>query len=227
MREELLEPGRRSRSRPPRRRRCGRGGSTSSSASPRLREHLEIMSTRGAAARAGRRPRAARGPPGLGKTTLAGIIATEMGARMQPTSGPALERAGDLAAILTTSTTATCCSSTRSTGLPRVVEEVLYPAMEDFQLDIVIGKGPIGAHDPPRPAALHARGRDDAHRVDHRPAARPLRLRRPPRLLRRSTSSPRSCAAPRTILGVRARRRRRVRDRVREPAARRASRTGC
>ena len=82
------------------------------------------------------------GPPGLGKTTLAGIIATEMGARMQPTSGPALERAGDLAAILTNLDDGDVLFIDEMHRLPRAVEEVLYPAMEDFQLDIVIGKGP-------------------------------------------------------------------------------------
>jgi len=82
------------------------------------------------------------GPPGLGKTTLAGIIATEMGARMQPTSGPALERAGDLAAILSNLDDGDVLFIDEVHRLPRPVEEVLYPAMEDFQLDIVIGKGP-------------------------------------------------------------------------------------
>ena len=82
------------------------------------------------------------GPPGLGKTTLAGIIATEMGVGMQPTSGPALERAGDLAAILTNLDDGGVLFIDEIHGLPRAVEEVLYPAMEDFQLDIVIGKGP-------------------------------------------------------------------------------------
>jgi Holliday junction DNA helicase RuvB len=109
---------------------------------PRLREHLEIMLT---AAR--QRKQAVdhvlfAGPPGLGKTTLAGIIATEMGARMQPTSGPALERAGDLAAILSSLDDGGVLFIDEIHGLPRAVEEVLYPAMEDFQLDIVIGKGP-------------------------------------------------------------------------------------
>ena len=109
---------------------------------PRLREHLEIMLT---AAR--QRGQAVdhvllAGPPGLGKTSLAGIIATEMGARFQPTSGPALERAGDLAAILTNLDDGDVLFIDEVHRLPRPVEEVLYPAMEDFQLDIVIGKGP-------------------------------------------------------------------------------------
>ena len=82
------------------------------------------------------------GPPGLGKTTLAGVIATEMGARLQPTSGPALERAGDLAAILTNLDDGDVLFIDEIHRLPRTVEEVLYPAMEDFQLDIVLGKGP-------------------------------------------------------------------------------------
>ena len=82
------------------------------------------------------------GPPGLGKTSLAGIIAAEMEARFQPTSGPALERAGDLAAILTNLDDGDVLFIDEVHRLPRPVEEVLYPAMEDFQLDIVIGKGP-------------------------------------------------------------------------------------
>jgi Holliday junction DNA helicase RuvB len=82
------------------------------------------------------------GPPGLGKTTLAGIIANDLGARLQPTSGPALERAGDLAAILTNLDDGDVLFIDEVHRLPRPVEEVLYPAMEDFQLDIVIGKGP-------------------------------------------------------------------------------------
>ncbi|MCZ7530905.1 MAG: Holliday junction branch migration DNA helicase RuvB [Acidimicrobiia bacterium] len=82
------------------------------------------------------------GPPGTGKTSLAGIIATEMGVRLQPTSGPALERAGDLAAILTNLDDGDVLFVDEIHRLPRPVEEVLYPAMEDFQLDIVIGKGP-------------------------------------------------------------------------------------
>jgi len=82
------------------------------------------------------------GPPGLGKTTLAGIIATELGAHLQTTSGPAVERAGDLAAILTQLEDGDVLFVDEIHRLPRAVEEVLYPAMEDFQLDIVLGKGP-------------------------------------------------------------------------------------
>lgn len=82
------------------------------------------------------------GPPGLGKTTLAGIIATEMGVQLHVTSGPTLERAGDLAAILTKLGEGDVLFIDEIHRLSRSVEEVLYPAVEDFQLDIVLGKGP-------------------------------------------------------------------------------------
>src|SRR4029079_11081875 len=82
------------------------------------------------------------GAPGLGKTTLAGIVAAELDVACRITSGPALERAGDLAAILTNLDDGDVLFIDEIHRLPRTVEEVLYPAMEDFQLDIVIGKGP-------------------------------------------------------------------------------------
>ncbi|MFC3039280.1 Holliday junction branch migration DNA helicase RuvB [Virgibacillus xinjiangensis] len=82
------------------------------------------------------------GPPGLGKTTLAGIIANEMGVQFRTTSGPAVERAGDLAAILSSLEPGDVLFIDEIHRLPRSVEEVLYPAMEDFFLDIVIGTGP-------------------------------------------------------------------------------------
>ncbi|MGG3007600.1 Holliday junction branch migration DNA helicase RuvB [Geobacillus stearothermophilus] len=82
------------------------------------------------------------GPPGLGKTTLAVIIANEMGVKLRATSGPALERPGDLAALLTSLEPGDVLFIDEIHRLPRTVEEVLYPAMEDYCLDITIGKGP-------------------------------------------------------------------------------------
>lgn len=82
------------------------------------------------------------GPPGLGKTTLANIIASEMGVSLKSTSGPVLERAGDLAALLTNLNSGDVLFIDEIHRLPPVVEEILYPAMEDFQLDIMIGEGP-------------------------------------------------------------------------------------
>ena len=110
-----------------------------------VKEHLSVVLE---AAR--RRGQAAdhlllAGPPGLGKTTLAAIVATEMGAQLQITSGPALERAGDLAAILTKLDEGDVLFVDEIHRLSRAVEEILYPAMEDFQLDIVVGKGPAAS----------------------------------------------------------------------------------
>ncbi len=82
------------------------------------------------------------GPPGLGKTTLAGIIANEMGVNIRITSGPAIEKAGDLAALLTNLSQHDILFIDEIHRLSRSVEEILYPAMEDYALDIIIGKGP-------------------------------------------------------------------------------------
>ena len=82
------------------------------------------------------------GPPGLGKTTLAMILAAEMGVSIRITAGPAIERAGDLAAVLTSLQTGDILFIDEIHRLPRVVEEILYPAMEDFSLDLILGSGP-------------------------------------------------------------------------------------
>jgi Holliday junction DNA helicase RuvB len=109
---------------------------------PALREHLDIML--GAARQRGQAVDhiLLAGPPGLGKTSMAGIVAAEMEVGFRVTSGPALERSGDLAAILTNLDEGDVLFIDEIHRLHRVVEEVLYPAMEDFCLDIVIGKGP-------------------------------------------------------------------------------------
>jgi Holliday junction DNA helicase RuvB len=109
---------------------------------PQLTEHLGIVFE---AARRRDQPvdhLLFAGPPGLGKTSLAGIVAVEMGVGLRVTSGPALARAGDLAALLTDLQPGDVLFIDEIHRLPRPVEEVLYPAMEDFQLDILVGKGP-------------------------------------------------------------------------------------
>ena len=94
------------------------------------------------------------GPPGLGKTTLSNIIATEMGVSIRVTSGPALEKTGDLVALLTNLQDGDILFIDEIHRLSRTVEEVLYPAMEDFEFDIILGKGPSARST--RPAACAA-----------------------------------------------------------------------
>ncbi len=108
----------------------------------RIREHLDIFIAAARERQESLDHVILSGPPGLGKTTLGGIIANEMGVACKQTSGPALERAGDLASILTNLEPGDVLFIDEIHRLNRVVEEVLYPAMEDFKLDIVVGKGP-------------------------------------------------------------------------------------
>ena len=111
------------------------------------------------------------GPPGLGKTTLANIIAAEMGVNIRVTSGPAIEKAGDLAAILTNLAKNDILFIDEIHRLNRSVEEILYPAMEDYALDIIIGKVTLCPLDSSGFAALYAHWCNHAGRTDDLPAA--------------------------------------------------------
>ncbi len=123
------------------------------------------------------------GPPGLGKTTLAQIIAGELGVGFRATSGPVIAKAGDLAALLTNLEPHDVLFIDEIHRLSPVVEEVLYPAMEDRALDLIIGEGPSARIGADRPAALHPDRRDHpAGPADHA-AARPVRHSGPAQFL--------------------------------------------
>src|SRR5690606_24108941 len=109
---------------------------------PKVREQMEIFIGAARARNEALDHTLVFGPPGLGKTTLANIIAEEMGGKIRSTSGPGLEKAGDLAALLTSLGEGDVLFIDEIHRLNPAVEEVLYPAMEDYQLDIMVGEGP-------------------------------------------------------------------------------------
>ena len=160
-------------------------------------EKLKVYVAGGEGARARRSTTASSpGRPGLGKTSLAHIIAAELGVGLHVTSGPALETQGRPRRPAHQPPAARRPLHRRDPPAPRRVEEYLYPAMEDFRLDITIDTGPGRAGDEDRPAALHARRRHHAHRAAHLAAARPLPDPGAARLLRPggSRADPRALA---------------------------------
>ena len=115
------------------------------------------------------------GPPGLGKTTLANIIASEMGVAIKSTAGPVIEKKGDLVAALTNLEAGDVLFIDEIHRLSPAVEEVLYPAMEDYQIDLTIGEGPSGPIHQIRPAKIYPSGRNNSDRSFNLSFTRPVR----------------------------------------------------
>ena len=155
------------------------------------------------------------GPPGLGKTTLAYVIANELGVPIRSTAGPVIEKPGDLAAMLTNLQEREVLFIDEVHRMAPAIEEILYPAMEDYELDIMIGQGPERPVGQGAGPPLHAGRRDDADRASDVAAPRPLRHRPPARLLQRQRHR-----GDRPALGAHPRRRRSTNDAAREIARR-------
>ena len=166
------------------------------------------------------------GPPGLGKTTLAMIVAEETGHPLRMSSGPAIQHAGDLAAVLSSLVPGEVLFIDEIHRMARSAEEMLYLAMEDFRIDIMVGKGAGATSHPARPRAVHPRRRHDPVRTPAEPAARPVRVHRAPGVLRRQRTrtgagrEPRGCSISTSTA-------RRWRKSPAAAAGPRASRTGC
>ena len=137
------------------------------------------------------------GPPGLGKTTLAQIVARELGVNFRATSGPVIAKAGDLAALLTNLEERDVLFIDEIHRLNPAVEEILYPAMEDFQLDLIIGEGPAARSVKIDLAKFTLVGATTRAGPAHQSAARPLRHSGAAQFLFRGASSRRSSIAAR------------------------------
>ena len=122
------------------------------------------------------------GPPGLGKTTLSNIIANELGVGFKVTSGPVLDKPGDLAGVLTSLEKNDVLFIDEIHRLSPIVEEYLYSAMEDYRIDIMIDKGPTPFH-PDRPGSVYAGGGDDSQRFADKSAQGAFRDQYAPRIL--------------------------------------------
>ena len=168
---------------------------------PRVREQLQLV-LEGAKNRGGTPDHILlSGPPGLGKTSLAMIIAAELGTSLRVTSGPALERAGDLAAMLSNLVEHDVLFIDEIHRIARPAEEMLYLAMEDFRVDVIVGKGPGATSIPLEVAPFTSGRRDHPVRRADRPAARPVRVHRTHGLLR-AAELERVLARSAGILGI-------------------------